>query len=81
MTVNEVQAGPRAGPLAIVVDLAAAGNLWEFYTYLVLAQGKKSGIVGLGEVLFLQSIQKYTEPLLELRVSLQHWLFSSLAFA
>ena len=47
MTVSEVPAlrlilGPTkfvAGPLAIVVDLVAAGDLLEFYTYLVLAQG------------------------------------------
>ena len=56
MTVNEVLAlslalGPTnfvASPLAIVVDLAAAGNLLEFYMYLVLNQGKMRGLIGLG---------------------------------
>ena len=70
-----------AGPLAIVVDLVAAGVLLEFYTYLVLAQGKMSGLVDLGEVLFLLNNQNYSEPLLKLRASLQHWLYSSLVFA
>ena len=48
MTINEVLAlvlaiGPTkivAGPLGIVDDLVAAGNLIIFYTYLVPAQGK-----------------------------------------
>ena len=47
-TVNEVLAlalalGPTkfvAGPLAILVDLTTTGGILEFYTYLVLAQGK-----------------------------------------
>ena len=78
MTVNELLAlalalGPTtfvAGPLAIMIVLVAAGNLLlEIYTYLVLAQVKLSGLVGLGEVLFLQINQDYTEPLLKLRAS------------
>ena len=47
-TVNEVLAlalalGPTkfvAGPLAILVDLTTTGGILDFYTYLVLAQGK-----------------------------------------
>ena len=63
MTINEVLALALAsghtefvaGPLAIVVDLVAAGDLLDFYTYLVLAQGKMNGLVGLGEALFPQN--------------------------
>ena len=36
---------------------------------MVLAQGKLNGLVCLGEVLFLQNNQKYTEPLFKLRAS------------
>ena len=43
-----------AGPLAIIVDVVAAGGLLEFNTYLVLAQGKMNGLIGLSEVLFMQ---------------------------
>ena len=89
MTVSEVLAlalasGPTtfvAGPLAIIVDLVAAGDLLEFYKYLVLSQGKMSGLIELGEVLFLQNKQNCTEPLFKLRASLRHWLYSSLVFA
>ena len=74
MTVNEVLAlvlalGPTgfvAGPLAIIIDLVAAGGLLEFYTHLVLAQSKMNGLIGLGEVLFIQEKQNYTERLLKL---------------
>ena len=80
MNVSEVLAlalasGPTkfvAGLLAIIVDLVPAGDSLEFYTYLVLAQGKMNGLIGLGEVLFMQNKQNYTEPLLKLRASLQH---------
>ena len=59
-TINEVLAlalalGPTkfvAGPLAILVDLTTAGGVLEFYTYLVLAQGKLTSLFGFGEVLF-----------------------------
>ena len=64
-----------------MVDLVAAGKLLKFYTSLVLAQGKMSGLVGLAEVLFLQKNQNYTELLFKLRASLQLWLYSSLVFA
>ena len=55
-SVNEVLAlalalGPtkfEAGPLAIVVDLVTSGGVFEFYTYLVLAQGKLSSLLGRG---------------------------------
>ena len=40
--------------------------LLEFYTYLVLAQGKMNGLIGLSEVLFMQDKQNYSEPLLKL---------------
>ena len=87
ITVNEVLAlaltlGPTtfvAGPLAIIVVLVAAGSLLEFYTYLVLAQGKLNGLIGLKEVIFMQDKQNYTEPLLKLRASLHHWLYSFVA--
>ena len=80
MTVNEglaraLSLGPTrfvAGPLAMIVDLVA-GSL-EFYTYSVLAQGKMNRLIGSSEVLFIQDKQNYTEPLLKLRASLQHWL-------
>ena len=65
-------------PLAIIVDLVATGGLLEYYTYMVLAQGK---INGLSEELFMQDKQNYMELLLKLRASLQHWLYSSLVFA
>ena len=69
-----------AGPLAIVP--AATGNLLlELYTYLVLAQGKMSRLIGWGEVFFLQNNQSYAEPLFKMRASLQHLLYSSLGFA
>ena len=71
-----------AGPLAIMVDLVAAGNLLEFYTSLVMAQCKMSGLIGQGEVLFLQNNQNYTEFLFS---SCGHCcctvFFSSLVFA
>ena len=80
MTVNEVLAlalalGPTkfvADPLAIIVDLVAAGCLLEFYTYLVQAQGKLNGLIGLSKVLFKNDTQNYVEDLLKLRASLQH---------
>ena len=89
MTLNEVLAlalawGPTkfvGGPLAVVVDLVRAGGLLEFYTYLVLAQGRLSGLIGLGEVLFMQNEQNYTERLFKMRASLQPWLYSSLVYA
>ena len=89
MTINEVRAlalalgytGFVAGPLAILVDLVPAGGLLELYTYLILAQGKINGLIGLSEVLFMQDNQNYTESLLKLRASLQHWLYSPLVFA
>ena len=88
-TVNEVLAlalalGPTkfvAGPLAIMVDLVTAGGVLEFYTYLVLAQGKLSHLIGVGEVLFMQSGQNYTDHLFKMRASVQHWLYSSLVYA
>ena len=70
-----------ASPLVIVVDFVAAGYLLDFYTYLVLAQSKMNGLVGLGEVLFLKNNQNYIEQLFKLRASLQPWQFSSLVFA
>ena len=53
-SVNEVLAlalalGPTkfvAGPLAIVVDLVTSDGVLEFYTYLVLAQGKLTSLLG-----------------------------------
>ena len=88
-TVSEVLAlalalGPTkfvAGPLAVMVDMVTAGGILEFYTYLVLAQGKLSHLVGVGEVLFTQSGQNYTNHLFKMRASVQHWLYSSLVYA
>ena len=79
-TVNEVLALALAlgltkfvaGPLAIVVDLVTAGGVLEFYTYLVLTQGKLTSLLGCGEVLFLQNGHNYTEHLFRMRASLQH---------
>ena len=70
-SVNEVLAlalalGPTkfvAGPLAIVVDLVTSGGVLEFYTYLVLAQGKLTSLLGCGEILFAQKGHNYTEHL------------------
>ena len=81
-TVNEVLAlalalGPTkfvASSLAIMVDLVTAGGILEFYTYVVLAQGKLSHLVGVGEVLVMQSGQNYTDHLFKMRASVQHWL-------
>ena len=70
-----------AGPLAIIVDLVTAGSVLEFYTYLVLAQGKLCCLIGLGEVLFMQNGQIYTNDLFQMRASVQHWLYSSLSYA
>ena len=75
MSALALASGPTkfvAGLLAIIVDLVPAGDSLEFYTYLVLAQGEMNGLIGLGEVLFMQNKQNYTEPLLKLRASLQH---------
>ena len=67
-----------AGPLVIIVDLVATGGLLELYTYLVRAQGKMNGLIGLSEVLFMQDKQNYTDPLLKLRAlcsigSIRRW--------
>ena len=70
-----------AGPPAIMVDLVTAIGVLEFYTYLVLAQGKLSSLIGVGEVLFMQSGQKYTDHLCKMRASVQHCLYSSLVYA
>ena len=88
-SVNEVLAlalavGPTkfvAGPLAIVVDLDTSGGVLEFYTYLVLAQGKLASLLGCGEILFTQNVHNYTEPLFRMRASVQHWLYSKLIYA
>ena len=80
MTVSEVLALALAsgttmfvpGPLVIVVDLVAAGDLLEFDTYLVPTHGEMSRLIGLGEVLFLQNKQYYTEPLFNLRTCTLH---------
>ena len=88
-TVNEVLAlaialGPTkfvAGPLAITVDLATSGGVLECYTYLVLAQGKLTRMLGCGEVLFLQNGHNYAEHLFRTRASVQHWLYSTLVYA
>ena len=83
-TVNEVRALALAlrpikfvaGPLAIIVDLVTAGGVLEFFTYLVLAQGKLSSLIGLGEVLFMKNWQNYTDHLFKMRASVKHWLYS-----
>ena len=88
-TINEMLAiaralGPSkfvAGPLAIVVDLVNTGGVLEFYTYLVLAQGKLTCLLGYGEVLFLQNGYNYTEHLFRVSASVQHWLYSTLVYA
>ena len=88
-TVNEVLAlalalGPTklvAGSLAIVVDLVTTGGVLEFYTYLVLAQGKLTSLLGCGEILFLQNGHNYTEHLFRMRASVQHWFYSTLVYA
>ena len=79
-TINEMLAlalalGPTkfvAGPLVIVVDLVTAGGVLEFYTYLILAQGKLTILLGCGEVLFLQNGHNYTEHLFRMRASVQY---------
>ena len=58
-----------AGPLAMIVDLVTAGGVLEFYTYLVLARGKLSSLIDIGEVLFKQNGQKYTDHLFKMRAS------------
>ena len=70
-----------AGPLAIVVDLVTSGGVLDFYTYLVLAQGKLTSLLGCGEVLFTQNGHNYTEHLFRMRASVQHWLYSTLIYA
>ena len=88
-SMNEVLAlalalGPNkfvAGPLAIVVDLVTSGGVLEFYTYLVLARGKLTSLLGCGEVLFTQNGHNYTEHLFQMRASVQHWLYSTLIYA
>ena len=88
-SVNEVLAlalalGPTkfvAGPLAIVVDLVTSFGVLEFYTYLVLAQGKLTSLLGCGEILFMQNRHNYTENMFRMRVSVQHWLYSTLIYA
>ena len=70
-----------AGPLAIVVDLVTTGGIREIYTYLVLAQGKLTSLLGCGEVLFLQNGHNYIEHLFRMRASVQHWLYSTLVYA
>ena len=87
--INEVLAlalalGPTklvAGPLAIVVDLVTIGGVLEFYTYLVLTQGKLTSLLGCGEVLFLQNGHNYTEHLFRMRASVKQWLYSTLVYA
>ena len=79
-SVNEVLAlalalGPTkfvAGPLAIVVDLVTSGGVLEFYTYLVLAQGNMTSLLGCGEILFTQNGHNYTEHLFRMRASVLH---------
>ena len=70
-----------AGPLAIVVDLVTSGGVLEFYTYLVLAQGKLTSLLGCGDILFAQNRHNYTEHLFRMRASVQHWLYSTLIYA
>ena len=70
-----------AGPLAILVDLTTTGGILEFYTYLVLAQGKLTSLLGFGELLFLQNGHNYTDHLFRMRASVQHWLYSTLIYA
>ena len=89
ISVNEVLAlalalGPTkfvAGPLAIVVDLVTSGVVLEFYTYLVLAQGKLTSLLGCGEILFTQNGHNYTEHLFRMRAFVQQWLYSTLIYA
>ena len=88
-SVNEVLAlalalGPTkfaAGPLAIVVDLVTSGGVLEIYTYLVLAQGKLTSLLGCGEVLFTQNGHNYTQQMFRMRAPVQHWLYSTLIYA
>ena len=61
-----------AGPLAMLVDLVTAGGVLEFYTYLVLAQGKLSCLIGCGEVLFMRNGQNYTDHLFKMKAPIQH---------
>ena len=70
-----------AGPLAILVDLTTTGGILEFYTHLVLAQGKLTSLLGFGELLFLQNAHNYTDHLFRMRTSVQHWLYSTLIYA
>ena len=85
MTITEVPALPLtlghpkfvAHPLAIIVGLVADCNPIQFFTYLVLAQGKMRSQIGLCEALFIRDNQDYTEPLWNLLASLQHWVYSS----
>ena len=88
-TVNVVLAlalalGPTkfvAGPLAILVDLTTTGGILEFYTYVVLAQGRLTSLIGFGELLFLQNGHNYTDHLFRMRASVQHWLYSTLIYS
>ena len=88
-SVNEVLAlvlalGPTkfvAGPLAFVVDLVTSCGVLEFYSYLVLVQGKLTSLLGCGEILFMQNGHNYTEHLFRMRASVQHWLYSTLIYA
>ena len=70
-----------AGPLAIVVDLVTSCGVLESYTYLVLAQGKLTSLLGCGEILFMQNGHNYIEHLFRMRASVQHWLYSTLIYA
>ena len=64
-----------------MVDLVTSGEVLEFYTYLVLAQGKLTSLLGCGEVLFTQNRHNYIEHLFRMRASVQHWLYSTLIYA
>ena len=70
-----------AGPLAILVGLTTTGGILEFYTYLVIAQGKLTSLLGFGELLFLQNGHNYADHLFRVRASVQHWLYSTLIYA
>ena len=88
-TVNEVLAlalalGPTkfvVGPLAILIDLTTTGGILDFYTYLVLAQGKLTSLIGFGELLFLQNGHNYTDHLFRMKASVQNWLYSTVIYA
>ena len=89
MTVGEVlalalAAGPTkfvAGPLALLIEIVVSCDLIMFYSYLVLAQGQLRSLIRWSHILHQKDQQNYSAQLERMRVSMQHWLYSTLVFA